>query len=238
MAVSGPAISGEVQYGVFITYVVDAIRCIAIYLLFVKINIHPSQSISVCIAMGCIGFLFMFASSYAPALAPFACGLIGLGMIPCQMIPLLNVVLMKRYPARYFSSLSISLALAAVLVQSAMVEVFREAPEFLILTYALIMAVLVILYLLIAPFLLHTMNQTENEMVQTESTAISPLSVLTKREIEVMDLIAYGYSNSDIAKILVISEHTVKDHTKHIYKKLDVHSRFELAALLNRIKEC
>ena len=48
-------------------------------------------------------------------------------------------------------------------------------------------------------------------------------------------LIGYGYSNGDIAKILFISENTVKDHTKNIYRKLEVHSRFELAALVNRI---
>ena len=63
-----------------------------------------------------------------------------------------------------------------------------------------------------------------------------PLSFLSKRELEVTELLVRGYSNSDIAKMLFISEHTVKDHTKHIYRKMNVHSRFELAALVTRLK--
>jgi len=55
---------------------------------------------------------------------------------------------------------------------------------------------------------------------------------LTKREREVLDLISYGYSNADIAKKLVISEHTVNDYTKKIYRKLGVHSRHAAAHFL------
>lgn len=64
---------------------------------------------------------------------------------------------------------------------------------------------------------------------------LNPLSVLSKRELEVVELIAGGYSNADIAKILFISVHTVNDHTKNIYRKLNVHSRYELTALVNKI---
>lgn len=66
--------------------------------------------------------------------------------------------------------------------------------------------------------------------------ADNPLNRLTKRELEVVDLIVFGYSNRDIAKMLFISEHTAKDHTKSIYRKMGVHSRLELAALIYRWK--
>ena len=66
--------------------------------------------------------------------------------------------------------------------------------------------------------------------------ADNPLNRLTKRELEVVDLIVFGYSNRDIAKMLFISEHTAKDHTKNIYRKVGVHSRLELAALIYRWK--
>ena len=68
-------------------------------------------------------------------------------------------------------------------------------------------------------------------------SADSPFAVLSKRELEVVDLIARGYSNAEIANVLVISVHTVNDHTKKIYRKLNVHSRLEVAALANRQKE-
>ena len=60
------------------------------------------------------------------------------------------------------------------------------------------------------------------------------LAQLTAREREVLDLIGGGYSNRDIAKILFISEYTVNDHTKKIYRKLNVHSRHAAAQIINR----
>ncbi len=70
----------------------------------------------------------------------------------------------------------------------------------------------------------------------TEADISNPLDTLTPRELEVVELICLGYTNRDISKMLFISEHTVKDHTKKIYPKLGVHSRFELATLINRYK--
>ena len=48
---------------------------------------------------------------------------------------------------------------------------------------------------------------------------------LNPREIEVLCLIARGYSNKKISNILCVSPYTVKDHTKHIFKKVKVNNR-------------
>ncbi len=237
MAVSGPAISGEVQHGVFITYLVDAAASIIIYSLYKKANIHPFRSISVCMAIGCIGFLLAYISSYVSPVAYVACVFIGIGMMPCQMLPLYGLVLAKGYPSRFITPIIIGLALAAVLVQGAMVEMFRSAANMLNLAYSVIMVILALIYLQLEPFLLYNFNRRvpEKKSAEEEKIPKNVLDTLTKRELEVVDLIGYGYSNGDIAKILFISENTVKDHTKNIYRKLEVHSRFELAALVNRI---
>ena len=58
-------------------------------------------------------------------------------------------------------------------------------------------------------------------------TLIEPL---TKREQEVMQLIASGASNAEIAQALYIAVGTVKNHVKNIYSKLDVHSRAQAIA--------
>jgi LuxR family maltose regulon positive regulatory protein len=50
---------------------------------------------------------------------------------------------------------------------------------------------------------------------------------LSERELEVLNLLAKGYSSGEIARSLVISVNTVKAHIKSIYQKLDVHSRKE-----------
>ena len=48
---------------------------------------------------------------------------------------------------------------------------------------------------------------------------------LTRRELEVLRLVAAGKSNREIASALVISEHTVARHVQNIFAKLDVSSR-------------
>lgn len=238
MAVSGPAISGEVSHGVFITYFVDACTSITLYMLYKFKNIHPFKCVSLCIGFGALGFLLMYAAKDMPILAYVSCVLIGLGMVPCQILPLYGFSLIKTYPSKFISPIIISLALVAVLVQSSMVEVFRAAPVMLNLVYAIIMVTLVIFYLQIQPIFMYSLHKEMNEESKDIQKPISndPLNVLSKREREVAELICLGYTNADIAKILHISLHTVKDHTKKIYPKMNVHSRFELSVRLNNIK--
>ena len=48
---------------------------------------------------------------------------------------------------------------------------------------------------------------------------------LTRREVEVVRLVALGHSNREIAAALVLSEQTVERHLSHIFAKLQVSSR-------------
>lgn len=49
-----------------------------------------------------------------------------------------------------------------------------------------------------------------------------PFPELTDREVEVLDLIARGLRNADIAAALYVSEKTVRNHVSNIFTKLDV----------------
>ena len=49
--------------------------------------------------------------------------------------------------------------------------------------------------------------------------------LLTRRELEVVAMLAEGETNARIAQRLVVSEDTVKSHVKHILRKLGVHNR-------------
>lgn len=60
------------------------------------------------------------------------------------------------------------------------------------------------------------------------TAAPAPASdILSRRELDIMGLLAKGLTLTAIAEILSISEHTVTTHVKKIYKKLNVHSRGE-----------
>lgn len=58
---------------------------------------------------------------------------------------------------------------------------------------------------------------------------------LTKREIEIVQLVAKGRSRGYIASSLVISENTVKGHLRNAYGKLGIHSKQELLSLIEAL---
>ena len=62
----------------------------------------------------------------------------------------------------------------------------------------------------------------------------SPLSELTRRELEVLSALAAGRTNKEIAADLSLSSNTVKFHVKNLFQKLDVHNRSQAIALYLR----
>ena len=62
----------------------------------------------------------------------------------------------------------------------------------------------------------------------------APLASMSARELQVLELVAAGCSNSDIAAELFVSDTTVKSHLAHIFTKLGVSSR---TAAVSRARE-
>ncbi len=65
-----------------------------------------------------------------------------------------------------------------------------------------------------------------------QEDALRRISRLSKREKEVLALLAQGGNNEKIARALVISPETARTHIQHVLEKLGVHSRVEAAALV------
>jgi len=72
-----------------------------------------------------------------------------------------------------------------------------------------------------APEPLHT------RLPASSLAARSVRGLLTDRECEVLELVALGRTNAAIASRMFISEGTVKQHVKHILRKLKVENRAE-----------
>lgn len=63
------------------------------------------------------------------------------------------------------------------------------------------------------------------------------MSILTKREKEIFDLLVINYSTSDIALKLGISEKTVRNHISNVIQKLGVSSRSQAIIELLKVNE-
>jgi DNA-binding NarL/FixJ family response regulator len=61
-----------------------------------------------------------------------------------------------------------------------------------------------------------------------------PLVTLSKRQMEVLQLLAQGCSNEEIGTRLFISLNTVKFHVRSIFSRLGVHNRIAAARILDR----
>jgi len=86
----------------------------------------------------------------------------------------------------------------------------------------------------VAKMVAEGLNSDDDEV----SSRLKKIKSLTKREYEVLTLIAEGLNNKDIADKLFISEKTVKNHVSNIFKKIGVNDRIQAAifAYKNNIK--
>ncbi|MFB2879424.1 response regulator [Floridanema aerugineum] len=91
-------------------------------------------------------------------------------------------------------------------------------------------------YTQMAPGLMEKLmaNTSETEMAQSEPTT-PDLESLTPREQDVLRLIKNGLTNREIAKELYISEGTVKTHVTHLFDRLNLRNRAQLAIYANSV---
>ena len=69
---------------------------------------------------------------------------------------------------------------------------------------------------------------------QGAQPSADPLAALSEQERRILDLIAEGKTNREIAGSLYLSEHTVRTHVSHILRKLQLARRAEAAAFVAR----
>ncbi|MGX0036189.1 two-component system, NarL family, response regulator NreC [Staphylococcus auricularis] len=71
-------------------------------------------------------------------------------------------------------------------------------------------------------------NEFVNNSKSEEEATNDPFKILSKRELEILPLVAKGYGNKEIAEKLFVSVKNVEAHKTHIMTKLDLKSKPEL----------
>lgn len=78
-------------------------------------------------------------------------------------------------------------------------------------------------------FRVHGIDQVESTSADRQPHRLRHWEALPPREMEIARLVVQGKRDSEIARDLHISVPTVETHLHHMYEKLEVRSRFELA---------
>lgn len=180
---------------------------------------------------------------------PVSIVLQGAGVCLANLAWFIMGVLFEKWRSRSVAPMAIIIAFAAALLHSLLLEVMRRDTALLYSLYAVIALAMQVVYFITEPYFnwVWIDSLPVRPKAATHDSAAAPSKApapagsealpLTKREKELLPLLVQGYDNASIAKMLFISEHTVKTHVKNIFQKMDVHSRFALAAKVNRLDE-
>lgn len=90
-----------------------------------------------------------------------------------------------------------------------------------------------------SPVISEIMLKSYIQKAKSRNPITIDLAELSKREIEVLRMLAEGYPNTAIAEKLFISIRTVESHKSHIMQKLEIHTNVELVkfAIRNKLIE-
>ena len=87
-----------------------------------------------------------------------------------------------------------------------------------------------------SPVISGIMLKSYIQKAKSRNTNAIDLTDLSKREIEILRMLAEGYQNTEIAEKLFISIRTIESHKSHIMQKLELHTTAELVKFAIRQK--
>ncbi|MEG0070626.1 MAG: LuxR C-terminal-related transcriptional regulator [Raoultibacter sp.] len=117
--------------------------------------------------------------------------------------------------------------------------IIKTHPDFLQALSLIFVVIVVIAYIFVftekdSSAILAPEPSKDFDTLQKKCNALGTYFNLSKRELEIMSLMARGRNTPRITEELHISVNTVNSHIQHIYQKLDVHSRQDILDLLDK----
>lgn len=247
----GQAISETMPYGISLYYLSSAFWLFLLYILWKYKSIHPLRSVSFYAGISALGFLTALASLYISDFQIISIILLAAGISVLSLYPFMQYIMFRHYPSRFVSPIIIFMALMSVLVQSTLLDIFRDNIVMLYTVFLIIAVGATLFYLVIEPYLVASFEiqfakMTESptyaekytqEVSFTEHLNANAFDKISPRERELAELILLGYTNSEMAEKLGLTLGTIKVYRKNLYSKLQIHSKRELFALADTYKK-
>lgn len=149
-----------------------------------------------------------------------------------------------RLGRKYLEPIGYALSMAVLLLLLQWLEV-----KFVVFSYRLDMLIgsIAILFTVLGVWLARHLSQPmiETVIIEKEVTTIPTKEInhaeierlgISRRELEVLELMAQGLSNEEIADKLFVSLNTVKTHSSNIFMKLEVNRRMQAAEKAKRLR--
>lgn len=149
-----------------------------------------------------------------------------------------------RFSRKHLELLGYGLSMAVLLVLLQWLQV-----KFVVFSYRLDMLIgsIAILFTVLGIWLARSLSQPtietviiEKEVAVTPTTEVNRAEIerlgISKRELAVLELMAQGLSNEEIAEKLFVSLNTVKTHSSNIFMKLEVNRRMQAAEKAKRLR--
>lgn len=149
--------------------------------------------------------------------------------IICRKFPDTQVIMLTTYDDEVYVHDALSKGAVGYLLK-------ETQPSNLIMSILAVKEGSVLISPLVAKKLVKQLDNPAQFSAAAETAGQTPwLDDLTKREKEVLLLLAKGHTNKTIAEELFIEEQTVRNHVSMIYSKIGVHDRIEVMLLVNKM---
>ena len=146
--------------------------------------------------------------------------------IICQRFPDTKVLVLSTFDEDEYIAQSIQAGAKGYLLKDMPVEELAQAIRLVGRGYAQM-----------GPGLMEKMVDGILDSGTVKTEPVEPeLTQLTPRELDVLNLIGVGSTNREIAQQLYITEGTVKTHITHIFNRLNLRNRSQLAIYANSVK--
>ena len=147
--------------------------------------------------------------------------------IICQRFPDSKVLVLSTFDEDEYIAQSIQAGAKGYLLKDMPVEELAQAIRLVDRGYSQM-----------GPGLMERMVDGILDSSTAKTEPIEPeLTQLTPRELDVLNLIGVGSTNREIAQQLYITEGTVKTHITHIFNRLNLRNRSQLAIYANSVKQ-